>query len=111
MNPFAGPSVSIKRVVLSSDSSTARYFNQSELADLFKLSPKGHCSMMSKFHEKIDSNGAGSSGKPSFLTKHPSVIGVASHDVLYSNVSIDVDLTSPRSEETPSHGLLSISPK
>ncbi|KAL7549675.1 hypothetical protein ACHAWF_012945 [Thalassiosira exigua] len=93
----------IKRVILSSDRSTARYFDRAELADLFKLSPEGECSMMAKFREKMDNNAAGSSGKPSFLTKHPLVIGVASHDVLYSNASVDVDLTSPRSssEETP----------
>lgn len=93
----------IKRVVLSGDRSTARYFDQSELADLFKLSPEGECSMLEKFKAKMNNSGAGSSGKPSFLSKHESVIGVASHDVLYSGVAVDVDLTSSnkKSEETP----------
>jgi len=91
----------IKRVVLSNDRSTARYFDHSELKDLFKLAKSGECPTMEKFNEKIDNNGAGSSGKPSFLTKHPSVIGVASHDVLYSNDTINVDLDSPTSESAP----------
>ncbi|KAL9183089.1 hypothetical protein ACHAXT_004876 [Thalassiosira profunda] len=94
----------IKRVVLSSDSSAARYFDNAELTDLFKLSPEGECAMMEKFREKATNNATGSSGKPSFLTKHPSVVGVASHDVLYASVAVDVDLTSPKSGssgETP----------
>ena len=92
----------IKRVLLSSDRSTARYFNQSELADLFKLAPCGECSMMDKFNEKSNNDAPGSSGKRSFLSKHPSVVGVASHDALYASSTVDVDLTSSRStKETP----------
>lgn len=91
----------IKRVVLSGDRSTARYFDHSELKDLFKLAPEGKCATLEKFNKKSSNNGAGSTGKPSFLTKHPSVVGVASHDALYSNVSVDVDIDSPKSEETP----------
>lgn len=92
----------IKRVVLSNDSSAARYFDHAELKDLFKLAPEGECSMMEKFNEKSNNNASGSSGKPSFLSKHPLVVGVASHDALYAAVSVDVDLTSPRSDgETP----------
>ena len=87
----------IKRVVLSSDSSsTARYFDRAELKDLFKLSPEGECATLEKFRRKSDNDAVGASGKRSFLTKHPSVIGVASHDALYAAVSVDVDLTSPK---------------
>ena len=75
----------IKRVVLSSDSAKVfRYFDNSELKELFKLSPDGVSLTLQKFNEKVDNNAAVASEKPSFLTKHPSVIGVASHDVLYS---------------------------
>lgn len=85
----------IKRVVLSSDSSTARYFDNSELKDLFKLAPPGECATLEKFNSR-------NSGKGSFLLKHPSVIGVASHDALYAATSVDIDLTSPnKSDETP----------
>lgn len=80
--------------------STERYFDQSELRDLFKLAPpNAACSMLTKFHGQ---SAIGSSGKPSFLSTHPCVIGVASHDVLYSStVSCDsatVDLTSPETD-------------
>jgi len=81
----------IKRVVLSNAGATARYFDYSELKDLFKLAPDGVSATLEKFHKKSDNNAAESSGKPSFLTKHPMVIGVASHDVLYSTIDIDVD--------------------
>jgi len=93
----------IKRVVLSSDSATARYFDNSELKELFKLSPDGVSLTLQKFNEKLDNNAAGASEKPSFLTKHPSVVGVASHDVLYSAGEVDdnVDLMLPKSDETP----------
>ena len=117
----------IKRVVLSNDSSTARCFDKAELVDLFKVRATGTCIiiyiilncisfyfflllkahtykgeylMMDKFNSKVENNGTGSTGKRSFLSMHPSVLGVASHDVLYSNVSVDVDLTAlPSSEE------------
>ena len=92
----------IKRVVLSSDSSTARYFDNSELKDLFKLAPPGECATLEKFNNRNSSKvpSLGSSGKPSFLSKHPSVIGVASHDALYAATSVDVDLTSPNKSDT-----------
>lgn len=85
----------IKRVVLSNAGATARYFDYSELKDLFKLAPDGVSATLEKFHKKSDNNAADSSGKPSFLTKHPMVIGVASHDVLYSTIDIDVDDETP----------------
>ena len=93
----------IKRVVLSSNSATARYFDNSELKELFKLSPDGVSLTLEKFNNKIDNNAAGALAKPSFLTKHPSVVGVASHDVLYSAGEADnnADLILPKSDETP----------
>jgi hypothetical protein len=85
----------IKRVVLSNAGATARYFDHAELKDLFNLSPDGVCATLEKFNKKLDNNAAESTGKPSFLTKHPMVIGVASHDVLYSTIEIDVDDETP----------------
>ena len=76
----------IKRVVLSSDSATARYFDNSELKDLFKLGDEGVSDTLEKFSMKSANSAAGATGKPSFLSKHPLVVGVASHDVLYSSV-------------------------
>ena len=85
----------IKRVVLSNAGATARYFDHAELKDLFKLAPEGVSATLEKFNKKSDNNAAESSGKQSFLTKHPMVIGVASHDVLYSTIEIDVDDDAP----------------
>ena len=88
----------IKRVLLteSLSGSTKRYFDREDLRDLFKLSPSdAPCSMLTKFN---GSSAMGSSGKPSFLSSHPCVVGVASHDILYNNASANdnstVDLTS-----------------
>jgi len=84
----------IRRVILGSgggSSSTERYFEKDELRKLFKLSPRGECAMMDKFNAKSDNDAKGASGKKSFLTKHSSVVGVASHDVLYSNGAFDTD--------------------
>jgi hypothetical protein len=47
--------------------------------------------MMNKFNLKTDNDATGASGKKSFLTKHTSVVGVASHDVLYSTGALDKD--------------------
>ena len=85
----------IKKVVLSNAGATARYFDHAELKDLFKLAPDGVSATLEKFTNKSDNNAVESSGKPSFLTKHPMVIGVASHDVLYSTVEVDLDDDSP----------------
>ena len=48
----------IKRVVLSSDSAAARYFDNSELKELFKLSPDGVSLTLQKFNETVDNNAA-----------------------------------------------------
>jgi len=84
----------IRRVILastSSNSTTERYFEKDELRELFKLSARGESSMMNKFNLKTDNDATGASGKKSFLTKHTSVVGVASHDVLYSTGALDKD--------------------
>ena len=83
----------IRRVVLSgsSTSTTERYFEQDELRELFKLGPRGESTMLKKFNSKINNDTTGASGKKSFLTKHSSVVGVASHDVLYSTGTLEKD--------------------
>ena len=88
----------IKRVVLSSDSAAARYFDKSELKELFKLSADGVSPTLEKFNKKANNNAP----RASFLAKHPSVIGVVSHDELYCARELDNDdLIVPKSEVTP----------
>ncbi len=90
----------IRRVLLTSGgSSTARYFDRAELRELFKLAPSGECAMMEKFNEKNLNNATGSSGKRSILSKHPQVVGVASQDILYSNMCVDLTGEEPFSKQ------------
>ena len=95
----------IKRVLLteSVSGSTKRYFDQTELRDLFKLAPPdAPCSMLTKFN---GASAMGSSEKRSFLSSHSCVVGVASHDVLYNNDTANdsntVDLTTSGTGITP----------
>lgn len=84
----------IRRVILGTgggSSSTERYFQKDELRKLFKLGPRGESTMLDKFNAKSDNDATGASGKKSYLTKHASVVGVASHDVLYSADALDTD--------------------
>ncbi len=88
----------IKRVVLSSDSAAARYFDNSELKELFKLSADGVSPTLEKFNKQANNNAP----RASFLAKHPSVIGVVSHDELYCARELnDDDMMVPKSQETP----------
>ena len=85
---------SSRRVILGTgggSSSTERYFEKNELRKLFKLGDRGECGMLDKFNAKSDNDATGASGKKSYLTKHSSVVGVASHDVLYSTGALDKD--------------------
>lgn len=84
----------IRRVILGTgggSSSTERYFQKDELRKLFKLGPRGESTMLDKFNAKSDNDATGASGKKSYLTKHESVVGVASHDVLYATDALDTD--------------------
>eukprot|EP00984_Skeletonema_dohrnii_P028130 scaffold17962_cov112-Skeletonema_dohrnii-CCMP3373.AAC.1 len=84
----------IRRVILGTgggSSSTERYFQKDDLRKLFKLGPRGESTMLDKFNAKSENDAKGASGKKSYLTKHASVVGVASHDVLYSTDALDTD--------------------
>ncbi len=65
--------------------STERYFDQAELRELFKLVPHdAPCSILTKLYKQ---SAMSSLGKPSFLSTHPNIIGVASHYILYNDPS------------------------
>jgi len=113
----------IRRAVLTSGgSATERYFDKNELRRLFHLEDEGVCPMMEKFRDATlssstnsiagdgsnnDADGnsnkkkiVGGSGKPSFLASHKCVVGISSHDMLYTkNV---VDLSAPDSSKKAS---------
>mmetsp|Transcript_7164 Transcript_7164/g.14600 ORF Transcript_7164/g.14600 Transcript_7164/m.14600 type:complete len:176 (+) Transcript_7164:1652-2179(+) len=53
--------------------------------------------------KKNANNATGSSGKRSILSKHPQVVGVASQDILYSNMCIDLTEEEPFSKQKYHH--------
>uniref|UniRef100_A0A7S4JE07 Uncharacterized protein n=1 Tax=Odontella aurita TaxID=265563 RepID=A0A7S4JE07_9STRA len=90
----------IKRAIMTNNgSSTERYFNKDELRRIFQLAPEGCCEILDKFRGEsskceFDKNEAekqnssfilGASGKPSFLDSHRHVVGLSSHDHLYTS--------------------------
>lgn len=89
----------IRRTILTNGgSATERYFDKTELRRLFELAPAGKCAMLEKVQQvekQSFGNGnkgiLGGSGKPSFLESHPSVVGLSSHDLVYTRAVIDVD--------------------
>ena len=75
-----------RAVMTSTGSATTRYFDREELRKLFMLAPSGECAVLNKLKE----NGQGFSTchEGDFISSHAEVIGVSSHDVLYSAASI-----------------------
>jgi hypothetical protein len=91
----------IRRTLMtSSGCATERHFSKDDLKKLFILSPKGECQLLEKIRAKDPTGPEGSSGRRSVLEKHEEVLGVSSHDGVYTN-SI-VDLSQP--EESPFSG-------
>jgi len=84
----------IKRTVTgTSGSATERHFAKDDLRKIFTLGPAGECEMLSMITQKSGnaSDAVGASGKPSFLENHPGVVGLSSHDKLYTNCIIELD--------------------
>lgn len=75
----------IRRAVVTNMSSTAaRYFDKHDLSKLFRLNAAGQCDFLDRLRKKgLDS---GNNARRPF---HPGVVGVSSHDVLYSEETID----------------------
>lgn len=80
-------------VIGAGGSATERHFDKDDLRKIFTLGPPGECEMLSMITRKAGSanNAVGASGKPSFLENHPGVVGLSSHDKLYTNFVIEVD--------------------
>lgn len=68
---------------------TERFFDKKDLRKLFELAPAGECAMLAKFNDDISVRG--SSGKPTFLISHDGVVGVSSHDEVYTRSVINLD--------------------
>lgn len=91
----------MRHTVIGSEASgpVERHFSKDDLKKLFVLSPKGECEMLEKLRKA--SSAAGSTGRRSVLETHSLVLGVTSHDKVYTN-SI-VDLATPE-QQTPFAG-------
>ena len=89
-------------VIGAGGSATERHFDKDDLRKIFTLGPPGECEMLSMIKRKAGStnNAVGTSGKPSFLESHPCVVGMSSHDKLYTNSVIEID----NEPETPFAG-------
>jgi hypothetical protein len=90
----------IRRTVMTSTgNSTERYFDKKDLRKLFELAPAGTCEVLDKIQAKHNHEPMGSSGKPTFLTSHPGVVGVSSHDDIYlsavNNVPDSGEIATP----------------
>ena len=84
----------IKRTVTgTSGSATERHFARDDLRKIFTLAPAGECEMLTMINAKSGNknNAVGASGKPSFLEDHFGVVGLSSHDMLYTNSIVEVD--------------------
>lgn len=90
----------MRHTVIGSEASgpVERHFSKDDLKKLFVLSPKGECEMLEKMRK---ASTAGSTGRRSVLETHSLVLGVTSHDKVYTN-SI-VDLATPE-QQTPFAG-------
>jgi len=82
----------IRRTLMTnSGCATERHFTKDDfLKKLFKLSPKGECKMLEKIKSSVENGAQGSSGKRSILEKHDGVIGISSHDLVYTNKIVDL---------------------
>ena len=89
-------------VIGAGGSATERHFDKDDLRKVFTLGPPGECEMLSMITRKAGGakNAVGASGKPSFLVSHPGVVGLSSHDKLYTNSVIEID----NEPETPFAG-------
>ena len=101
----------IKRAVTGSSGSiaTERHFDKDDLRKIFALGPAGECEMLKRFNIKVSKSvafhevpagdspgsqltfGGSASIKPPFLETHPAVVGMLSHDLMYTNSVIALD--------------------
>jgi hypothetical protein len=85
----------IRRTLLDSKgAATDRYFCREDLKRLFTLSPAGQCEMLERIrmldngHPPTSPTEVG--GTSRLLEKHPSIVGLSSHDSLYCHGLTDI---------------------
>jgi hypothetical protein len=93
----------IRRAVMTSmGSATTRYFDKDGLRKLFKLGEKGQCEFLDRLRER---GLASEDNSPEVrLTSHDGVVGVSSHDSLYTSealVTISENGNTEGTQENP----------
>ena len=91
----------IRRAVMTNmGSATTRYFDNGELRKLFTLGPEGECQFLKRLRERGFASHQDS--PESKLTSHEGVLGVSSHDSLYSSNSlVIIDGDQTENKENP----------
>lgn len=77
-----------RTVITSSGCATERYFSEHELQKLFELMPRGVCEMLDKIHAKCPEE---CKGQMPSLNNHQQVVGISSHDAVYTNTILDLE--------------------
>jgi len=89
-------------VMTSVGSATTRYFDKGDLRKLFKLGAEGMCEFLDRLKQRGIANE--NDLTESRMITHPAIIGVSSHDKVYSSdsiVTIDDDITAEEKNENP----------
>ena len=82
----------IRRAILTNaGDATERHFSKDELRRMFTLEPIGKCDIIERLGGDLKTT-LGSSGKSTILQSHHSVIGITSHDLVYTREEVDIDL-------------------
>ena len=96
----------IRRAVMTSTgSATTRYFDSSELRKMFKLAPAGQCEILERL--KASGQEGSNSSRQTILSSHDGVVGVSSHDGLYSAKSL---VTLVDDDDSPNQNPFSSNP-
>lgn len=80
-----------RTITTNSGCATERYFSGADLRKLFELKPEGVCDLLHRLNDRKPEGGLERSGNQSFLEAHDQVVGVSSHDGVYTNTIVDVD--------------------
>jgi hypothetical protein len=96
----------IRRAVMTSTgSATTRYFDRSELSKMFKLAPAGQCEILERL--KASGQGGSNSSGQTILSSHEGVVGISSHDGLYTAKSL---VTLVDDDDSPNKNPFSCNP-
>jgi hypothetical protein len=89
----------IRRTIFSDDTDVQRYFDKSELRNLFKLSPRGVCDVMNKVQDQ--GRELANWKYNAFISSLNCVVGLSPHDGFYSVGATSSSETTNNKNSTP----------